>query len=100
MKTIVTSAFSSGRMINSPEYTLHGRKITEREFQEHAKKALSFVGHKGVANRYGLPFNRSRINLVPGDQVYVVYIHGGILPENGNLPSDVSLTFEHIEVEA
>ncbi|MBQ2653048.1 MAG: hypothetical protein IJF83_05790 [Methanobrevibacter sp.] len=100
MKTIVTSAFSSGRMINSPEYTLHGKKITEKEFQEKAKKALSFIGHRGVANRYGLQFNRSRISLVPGDQVYVVYIHGGRLPENGDLPSDVSLTFEHVEIVA
>lgn len=99
-KTIVTNAFSPGRMITIPKYSTNAEKITEKEFEEKAKKALSHVGNKGIANRYGLRLNRSPINLRPGDEVYVVYIHGGKLPETGDLPSDVSLTFEHVEVVA
>ena len=99
-KTIVTNAFSPGRMINLPKYSTTAKKITEKECAKNAKKASSYVGHKGIANRYGVPLNRRHINLLPGDDVYVVYIHGGTLPENGILPSDVSLTFEHVEVTA
>ena len=99
-KTIVTNAFSPGRMIMLPKYSTNAKKITEEEFISNAKHALSHVGNKGIANRYGLRLNRRPINLRPGDEVYVVYIHGGTLPENGDLPSDVSLTFEHVEVVA
>ncbi len=99
-KTIVTNAFSPGRMINLSEYSTHHKEISEEEFAENAKKASSFIGNRGIANRYGLLFNRRPINLLPGDDAYVVYIHGGVLPENGSLPANVSLTFEHVEVTA
>ena len=82
--------------------TSEGGMITtnNEEFAENAKKASSHVGNRGIANRYGLLFNRSPINLVPGDDAYVVYIHGGVLPADGNLPANVRLTFEHVEVTA
>lgn len=99
-RTIVTNAFSSGKMITLPEYSTKVKKISEEEFSENAKKAFSHIGNRGIAKRYGLKFNRKPINLIPGDTVYVVYIHGGKLPETGVLPDDVYLTFEHIEVVA
>lgn len=99
-KTIVTNAFSPGRMIKLSKYSTHHKEISEEEFAENAKKASSHVGNRGIANRYGLLFNRRPINLVPGDDAYVVYIHGGTLPSDGNLPSNVHLTFEHVEVTA
>lgn len=99
-KTIVTNAFSPGRMIKLSRYSTHHEEITEDEFAENAKKASSHVGNRGIANRYGLQFNRSPIHLVPGDEAYVVYIHGGTLPSDGHLPANVSLTFEHVEVTA
>ena len=99
-KTIVTNAFSPGKMISRKEYQTKAEKITEEEFQKNAQKAYSHVGNKGIATRYGLRFNRRPIDLIPGDNVYVVYIHGGKLPDNGVLPEDVHLTFEHVEVVA
>lgn len=98
-KTLVTNAYS-GSMVRSEEYSTKVQKISEDEFMDNAKKALSHVGNRGIANRYGLRFNRSPIRLTPGDEVYVVYIHGGVLPESGVLPANVSLSFEHIEVRA
>lgn len=97
-KTIVTNAFSPGKMINVPEYGTRTKNISEKEFHENAKKALSHVGNKGIARRYGLRFNRKPILLVPGDDVYVVHIHGGRLPDSGIIPDDVFLTFQHVEV--
>lgn len=99
-KTLVTHAFSPGKMIKSRRYTTHTVDITEEEFEKNAKKALSHVGNKGIAKRYGLKYNRKPINLMPGDDVYVVHIHGGKLPDNGILPDDVYLTFQHVEVVA
>ena len=99
-RTIVTNAFSPGKMIRVPEYHTHTTDITEEEFKKMAKTAFSHVGNKGIATRYGLQFNRRPIQLVPGDEVYVVHIHGGRLPESGILPDDVYLTFQHVEVTA
>ena len=99
-KTIVTNAFSPGKMINRKEYQTKAEKITEEEFSKKAQNAYSHVGNKGIATRYGLRFNRRPIELIPGDNIYVVYIHGGRLPDNGVLPDDVYLTFEHVKVVA
>lgn len=98
-KIIVTNAFS-GAMINFEKYSTTVTKITEEEFRENAPLCISHIGNKGIAKRYGLELNKSHIELAPGDELYVVYIHGGTLPESGRLPWNVNLSFEHIEVKA
>lgn len=98
-KLIVTNAFS-GSMVNTEKYQTDVTKITEEEFEELAKYADSHISHPGISKRYHLPINKKHIKLVPGDEVAVVYIHGGKLPENGKLPWNVKLTFEHIKVIA
>ena len=96
-KRIVTNAFS-GNMINTNEYSTVVSKISEEEFLELIKSADSNISHPGISRRYNLPLNPGKINLVPGDEIIVVYIHGGKLPGNGKLPWNVRLTFEHIRV--
>ena len=96
-KTIVTNAFS-GNMINIDEYSTVVSKISEEEFLELIRDADSNISHPGIAHRYHLPLNPGKIRLVPGDNIIVVYIHGGKLPSNGRLPWNVQLTFEHIQV--
>lgn len=96
-RLIVTNAFS-GSMVNTEKYHTDVKKITEEEFEELAKYADSHISHPGISRRYDLPINKKRINLVPGDEVAVVYIHGGKLPTTGKLPWNVKLTFEHIKV--
>lgn len=97
-KTIVTNAWN-GKMVHSDSYTTEVDKITEEEFEKGIKGAYSHVGHRGIANRYNLRFNRKSISVIPGDEVYVVYIDGGILPSDGTVPYDVNLTFEHIIIK-
>ena len=99
-KTIVTNAFSPGKMIKHPQYTTHTEDITEEEWLDNARYAISHIGNKGIATRYGLEYNRKFIALSPGDDVYVVHINGGRLPDNGVIPDGVYLTFQHVEVEA
>ena len=100
VKIIATNAYS-GTMVTAEKYTTKVEKISEDEYRENAKKAVSHIGNKGSANRYGLKYNRRPITLQPGDQVYVCYIGGkGILPESGILPHNVHLSFEHIKVIA
>lgn len=96
-KLIVTNAFS-GNMINSSEYSTVVSKISEEEFLELIKDADSNISHPGISSRYHLPLNPGKIRLVPGDELLVVYIHGGKLPSNGKLPWNVRLTFEHIRI--
>lgn len=96
-KLIVTNAFS-GAMVQTSEYGTDVEKISEEEFLELSQEACSHIGHPGIARRYHLPVNRKPIHLVPGDEVAVVYIHGGKLPRNGKLPWNVRLTFEHIKI--
>lgn len=96
---IVTNAFS-GAMVNTEEYGTNVKKITEEEFQEMAKDADSHISHPGISKRYRLPINKKHIDLRPGDEVLVVYIHGGKLPMNGRVPWNVKLSFEHIKVIA
>lgn len=96
-KTIVTNAFS-GNMINTEEYSTIVSKISEEEFKELIPHADSNISHPGISTRYNLPLNPSKIKLVPGDEVLVVYIHGGKLPTNGEVPWNVNLSFEHIRV--
>ena len=98
-KLIATNAFS-GAMVNTEEYSTKVSKISEEEFFELAKNADSHISHPGISKRYHLPINKKHINLVPGDEVVVVYIHGGKLPMTGKVPWNVSLSFEHIRVIA
>ena len=98
-KLIVSNAFS-GSMVNTEKYSTKVSKISEEEFSELAKHADSHISHPGIAKRYRIPINKKHINLLPGDEVVVVYIHGGKLPMNGSLPWNVSLSFEHIKVIA
>jgi hypothetical protein len=65
-----------------------------------ARFADSHISHPGISKRYHLPINKKQIHLVPGDEVLVVYIHGGKLPMNGKVPWNVKLSFEHIKVVA
>ena len=74
-------------------------KISEEEFLELIKTADSNISHPGIARRYHLPVNPCKIKLGLGDEVIVVYIHGGKLPGNGRLPWNVHLTFEHIQIQ-
>ncbi|MBR0271435.1 MAG: hypothetical protein IJQ68_05515 [Methanobrevibacter sp.] len=96
-KFIVTNAFS-GNMINIEKYSTKVSKISEEEFLELIQNAESNISHPGIARRYNLKLNPGKINLVPGDELVVVYIHGGKLPANGKLPWNVNLSFEHIRV--
>ena len=96
-KLLVTNAFS-GSMINLENYTTQVSKISEEEFLELIRDAESHISHPGIARRYHLPVNKSHINLVPGDELLVVYIHGGKLPSNGKLPWNCRLTYEHIRI--
>ena len=96
-KLIVTNAFS-GSMIQIENYTTCVSKISEEEFLELIKDAESHISHPGIARRYHLPVNKKHINCVPGDELLVVYIHGGKLPFNGKLPWNVQLTYEHIRI--
>ena len=98
-KTIVTNAYS-GSMVRYDKYSTDVEKISEEEFAMNAKQAFSHIGNKFIANRYGLRLNKKPIKLLPGDEVYVVYIHGGRLPEHGKLPKDVKLSFEHVTIKA
>lgn len=98
-KLIVTNAFS-GAMVNTEKYSTKVAKITEEEFLELAKTADSHISHPGISKRYNIPINKKHIELVPGDEVVVVYIHGGKLPFDGRLPWNVKLSFEHIKVIA
>lgn len=96
-KLIVTNAFS-GSMIQIENYTTSVSKISEEEFLELSRNAESHISHPGIARRYHLPLNKKHIKLVPGDELLVVYIHGGKLPGNGKLPWNVQLTYEHIRI--
>ena len=96
-KLIVTNAFS-GAMVLPEKYGTRVTKISEKEFLELAQKADSHISHPGIAKRYHIPINKEHINLLPGDEVVVVYIHGGKLPMNGSVPWNVKLSFEHIRV--
>lgn len=99
MSCIVTNAFS-GAMVQTEKYRTHVTKISEEEFMELSQEADSHISHPGISKRYHLPINKKHIALLPGDEVVVVYIHGGKLPFNGRLPWNVQLTFEHIKVVA
>lgn len=96
-KIIITNAFS-GNMIKHSEYSTIVSKISEEEFLDLIKHADSNISHPGIARRYHLPLKPGKIQLHPGDELVVVYIHGGKLPENGKLPWNVQLTFEHIRI--
>lgn len=96
-RLIVTNAFS-GNMIKHSEYSTIVSKISEEEFLDLIKHADSNISHPGIARRYHLPLKPGKIQLHPGDELVVVYIHGGKLPENGKLPWNVQLTFEHIRI--
>lgn len=98
-RLIVANAFS-GSMVNIEKYGTTVTKITEPEFEELVQNADSHISHPGIARRYHLPINKKHINLVPGDELIVVYIHGGKLPLTGEVPWNVSLSFEHIRVVA
>ena len=99
-KKVVANAFSPGKMIKAPQYTTRTVNITEEEFIDKSKDAISHIGNVGIANRYGLKYNRTPITLLPGDEIYVVNINGGKLPYSGIIPDGVYLTFQHVEVEA
>lgn len=96
-RLIVTNAFS-GNMINVSDYSTVVSKISEEEFIELIRHADSNISHPGISNRYHLALNPGKIRLMPGDEVVVVYIHGGRLPSNGKLPWNVNLSFEHIRI--
>ena len=98
-KLIVTNAFS-GSMVRTEKYGTDVTKITELEFEEMARYADSHISHPGISKRYHLPINKKHIKLLPGDEVIVVYIHGGRLPSTGKIPWNVQLSFEHIKVIA
>ena len=98
-KLIATNAFS-GSMVSTEKYGTEVTKISEEEFNEMARFADSHISHPGISKRYHLPINKKQIHLVPGDEVLVVYIHGGKLPMNGKVPWNVKLSFEHIKVVA
>lgn len=53
-----------------------------RPKKAYLKKMYSCIGHKEVADELGVEYNRESISLNKGDELYVVQVVSGRLPEN------------------
>lgn len=54
------------------DFILHFKTISEEEFNDNIKNAISIIGHEEIAKELGVEYNRTTITLQNGDVVYLV----------------------------
>ena len=67
----VCNAFSLQMISGLKELDLRIVEIEEDTFRFLSKIAESYIGHKDMAKRYDLAYNREELNLTYGDVLYV-----------------------------
>lgn len=68
----------SGQMLNYlTKFRLDGIAITEDFFREMTRDAVSYMGHKDLAEKFDLPYNRENLYLKDGDVLYVAQYESG-----------------------
>lgn len=89
----------SAQMLRNPNALVRFTEISEEDFNKLSFDAHSVVGHKDIANRVKVPYNRESIKLNPGDICLLVQIQGGRLPEGTTeIPKDVEIKFNCIKI--
>lgn len=74
-------------------------EINKEKFDYYKQHAVSFVGHKDLANLLNVDYNRESLKLREGDVLLVAQIIGGRLPEGATtLPHNVSIKYLCVHV--
>ena len=69
-------------------------EISKEKFDYYKEHALSYIGHKDLANLLNVNYNRESLKLREGDVLLVAQITGGRLPEGATtLPHNVSIKY-------
>lgn len=76
MTKYVGTAYSM-QMINGGRGLLRYDEISESTFRKHIQGAVSYVGHKDMADYYGVPVNRENLTLEDGDVLYLAQKYAG-----------------------
>ena len=69
-------------------------ELTKEKFDYYKQHAVSYIGHRDIANLLGVEYNRESLKLREGDALLVAQVVGGRLPEGATtLPHDVSIRY-------
>ena len=84
----------SFQMITHFPCDTHTVEITKEKFDYYKQHAVSYVGHKDLANLLDVDYNRESLKLRDGDILLVAQLMGGRLPEGATkLPHNVSIKY-------
>ena len=74
-------------------------EISKEKFDYYKQHAMSYVGHKDLANLLNVDYNRESLKSREGDVLLVAQIIGGRLPEGAiTLPHNVSIKYLCVQV--
>ena len=74
-------------------------EINKEKFDYYKQHAVSYVGHRDLANLLHVDYNRESLKLREGDVLLVAQIIGGRLPEGATtLPHNVSIKYLCVQV--
>lgn len=89
----------SAQMLRNQNALVRFTEINESDFKKLSYDAYSIVGHKDLADRLGVKYNRESIKLNPEDVCLLVQIQGGRLPEGTTtMPDNVELKYNCIKI--
>lgn len=99
MTSYVTNGWS-WFMSNPKKGLLEYEDLSEDEFMNEIKGAISRIGNPILAQILRLPYNPSYININEGDVAFVINLRGGRIPVGAEeFPEDVDVKYTRVEIK-